>query len=426
MTDITRRQLLGLLGSSAVVAGTASFPFTASAKPSAHVVVVGGGFGGATCVNYLHRFDPNLKITLIEPSKTFISCPFSNKVIAGMEKIGSISFNYEKLAAQQNVSVIYDSVVDIDANAKKISLAGGKSLNYDSVVVSPGVSFRWGKIEGHDIASSEIFPHAWKAGDQTLLLAKQLQEMPDKGTFIISVPEGPFRAPPAPYERASLVAYYLKKNKPKSKILILDSSDSFEEKALFQKAWKKLYPGMIDWVAGNAGGKITRIDTKNKQVFAGSKAYKGDVINVIPPQQAGAIAIKAGLANASGWCDINQATFESAKAKSVYIIGDSCVAGDMKKLGHAANSQAKICAASVVSAIHGLKMPEPVLNSSVYSVLNPKYAISSAEVFRVKSGVISKVSGGLSDLKASKKTHKREAAFAKGWYKSITSDMFLG
>ncbi|VAW61909.1 Flavocytochrome c:sulfide dehydrogenase [hydrothermal vent metagenome] len=428
ITDITRRKLLGLLGSSAVIAGTTSFPFSVKAGKSttAHIVVVGGGFGGATCVNYLHRFDPNLKITLIEPAKTFVTCPFSNKVIAGMQKISSIQFNYTKLAAQPNVTVVHDTVIDIDTDSKKISLSAGKKLPYDSVVLSPGVSFRWGKIKNNDLASTAIFPHAWKAGEQTILLAKQLQTMPDGGTFIISVPGGPFRAPPAPYERASLAAYYLKKNKPKSKILILDSSDSFEEQALFQQAWNKLYPDMIEWVAGTAGGKITRIDTKNKQVFAGSTAHKGDVINIIPPQQAGTIAIKAGLSNKNGWCEVKQPSFESMKARSVYVIGDACIAGDMKKLGHAANSQAKICAASIVSSLHGITMPEPVYNSSVYSVLSPKYAISSASVFRLKAGSISIISGGLSELKASKKTHRREASFAKGWYKSITSEMFLG
>ncbi|VAW57544.1 Flavocytochrome c:sulfide dehydrogenase, partial [hydrothermal vent metagenome] len=409
------------------IAGASSLPFALSAASNtAHIVVVGGGFGGATCVNYLHRFDSNLKITLIEPSKTFITCPFSNKVIAGMEKMSSIQFTYQKLAAQANVNIVHDRVVDIDTTSKKITLANDKPLSYDSVVLSPGVSFKWGQIENNDLASANIFPHAWKAGTQTLLLAKQLQAMPDGGTFIISVPEGDFRAPPAPYERASLAAYYLKKNKPKSKILVLDSQDNYEEKALFQKAWKKLYPDMIEWVAGSKGGKITRIDTKNSQVFAGSTSYKGDVINVIPPQQAGTIAIKAGLTNNNGWCDVSQPSFESTKAKSIYVIGDACVAGDMKKLGHAANSQAKICAAAIVSNLHGIKMPEPVYSSSVYSVLNPKYAISSAEVFRLKGDSITKVSGGPSKLNTSKKNLKREARFAKGWYKSITSDMFLG
>ena len=427
MTNLTRRELLKLLGSSAAIAGTSSLPFSLSAASNtAHVIVVGGGFGGATCVNYLHRFDSNLKITLIEPAKTFVTCPFSNKVIAGMKKIDSIQFTYTKLAAQPNVSVVHDTVVDIDSTSKKIKLASGKSLGYDKLVLSPGVSFKWGKIVNNDLSSAKIFPHAWKAGSQTLLLAKQLQAMPDGGTFIISVPEGNFRAPPAPYERASLAAYYLKKNKPKSKILILDASDSYEEQPLFQKAWKKLYPNMIEWVAGSKGGKITRIDTKTNQVFADSTAYKGDVINVIPPQQAGAIAIKAGLANKDGWCEVKQPSFESAKAKSIYVIGDACVAGEMKKLGHAANSQAKICAASIVSSLHGISMPEPVYSSSVYSIINPKYAISSAEVYRLKGNTISKVSGGPSDINESKKNHKREARFAKGWYKAITSDMFLG
>lgn len=428
MTQLNRRHFLKLIGASSMAAGTGLWlPGIVHAKPKAHVIVVGGGFGGATCANYIRRYSPDIKVTLIEPDKNFITCPFSNMVLAGLKTMNFITHEYDNLKQKRDIKIVHDTVTNIDATKQKIKLKTGKPLKYDRLVVSPGVDFRWGAINGYTQAVASTMPHAWKAGAQTTLLKKQLQDMKDGGKVIIALPEKPFRAPPAPYERASLIAYYFKKNKPKSKILVLDSGKETPEIELFKAGWKKLYPNMIEWVAGNKKGAISAVNSKKMTVkTSGGETVKGDVINVIPPQKAGLIAQTAGLANKNGWCPVDPHTFESTKHKNIYVIGDSSIAGDMPKTAHSANSQAKVCAAAVVLAIRGEKMIDPPLSSAIYSILGPKYAISSAAVYRVKNKKITRVSGGRSDKGASKKTRLKQARFAQGWYKSIVADMFSG
>ena len=427
MSKFSRRDFLKILGVSGVAAGSGSLimPFNAQAKTGARVVVVGGGFGGATCANYIRHYDPSIEVTLIEPSKEFITCPFSNTVLAGIYGIDYITQSYEGLEKNRGVKVIHDLVTAIDPAGKKVILKGGSSVSYDRLVVSPGISFRWDVIDGATEASAEIMPHAWKAGNQTLLLQKQLNSMKDGGTFIISVPQKPFRAPPAPYERASLVAYYLSQKKPKSKILVIDSGGGNEELPVFRAAWKELYPNMIEWVKGSEQGEIHKIDTKTMTVFGRSGAkHKADVINLIPPQKAGDIALSSGLAGKDGWCDVDPASFESKVHKGIHIIGDACVAGEMPKTGHAASSQGKICAAAIVSALRGGSLPKDVTYSeSIYSLLDPPIG-QAAGVYRLKNGKITRVSGGVSDIDASHKTRVKESNFAKGWYKGITTDTF--
>lgn len=423
MDDFNRRRFIKLLAQAGTIAAASSLylPGMVSAKKGAHVVIIGGGFGGSVCAKYIKLFEPSINVTLVEPNKNYITCPYSNTVLAGINKIDFITHSYDQLAAKYGINVIHSLASDIDTAGKRVALQNGKSLHYDRLVISPGISFCKGKgvIEDCD---NEIMPHAWKAGDQTLLLRKQLTAMKNGGVFIIAPPPKPFRGPPAPYERASLVAHYFKNNKPKSKILIVDSSESFAKQELFMNGWEKLYPGMIEWVKDSP---VIRAGNKTMEIFTASgESYKGDVINLIPPQQAGTIVEHAHLTNKDGWCDVNQKTFESSKQKDVYIIGDSSVAGDMPKTGHAANSQAKVCAAAVVSSIEGIQMPEPSYSSSIYSLLGPKYAISLASVYRFSNGKISKVSGGDSPLGAKKKFRLKEAKYAVGWYKSITADMF--
>ena len=423
MHDSNRRRFIKLLGQAGTIATASSllFPGMVSAKKGAHVVIIGGGFGGSVCAKYIKLFEPSINVTLVEPNKNYITCPYSNTVLAGINKIDFITHSYDQLAAKYGIDVIHSVASDIDPVGKKVILQNGKSLHYDRLVVSPGISFCKGKaaIEGCD---NEIMPHAWKAGDQTLLLRKQLTAMKNGGVFIIAPPPKPFRGPPAPYERASLIAHYFKNNKPKSKILIVDSSESFAKQELFMNGWEKLYPGMIEWVKDSP---VIRANNKTMEIFTASgKSYKGDVINLIPPQQAGTIVEHAHLTNKDGWCDVNQKTFESSNQKDIYVIGDSSVAGDMPKTGHAANSQAKVCAAAVVSSIEGIQMPEPSYSSSIYSLLGPKYGISLANVYRITNGKISKVSGGDSPLDAKKKFRLKEAKYSEGWYKSITADMF--
>jgi len=421
LNDFSRRYFIKRLAQAGAITATSSLwlPAIASTKSAAHVVVIGGGFGGSVCAKYIKLFDSSIKVTLIEPSKNFITCPLSNTVLAGINKIDFITHSYDQLAAKYGINIINSVADDIDPISQKVILPDGKKLQYDHLVVSPGIDFRK-QIEGYD---SKTMPHAWKAGPQTLLLRKQLNAMKNGGVFIIAPPVKPFRAPPAPYERASLVAHYFSKKNIKAKILIVDPSDSFSKQELFMSAWKKLYPGMIEWIKDSP---VKRVNNRAMEIVTTSgKTYKGDVINIIPPQQAGLILQRAGLAEQNGWCRVNQKTFESNKQKNIHIIGDASIAGDMPKTGHAANSQAKICAAAIVSNLNGSKMPEPSYSSSIYSLLNPKYAISLAAVYRLINGRISEVSGGDSPLKAKKKIRLKEAKYAAGWYKSITADMFF-
>ncbi len=426
MNSFDRRNFLKILGATGAVSGLGSlmWPLEAFAGTSGKVVVVGGGFGGATCARYLKRWGPKLDVTLVERDTSFITCPFSNEVIAGDLDIGKITHGYGSFA-DLGIKVIHDEVAGIDAGGKSISLKGGSKLKYDKLVLSPGIAFKWGAVENEQVATQEAMPHAWKAGPQTLLLRKQLQAMKDGGTVIIVPPKKPFRCPPGPYERASLMAHYLKENKPKSKILILDSNSSHSKQAAFHEGWASEYGNMIEWVKDTDGGVITSADPGSMTLRNDfGDEYKGDVINLIPAQKAGALVESNGLTNKDGWCTVDMGTFESAVAKDVHIIGDACVAGAMPKSGHSAASQAKNCAAAIVSGLAGNAPPEPTYANTCYSLIGPKYGISVAAVYRLKEGVIVKVSGGVSKVGNKQRVHKNEAKYARGWYKSITAEMF--
>ena len=297
MSKISRRDFLKIASaaSAAGVLGHASLARAAEGgKGSARVVVVGGGFGGATCAKYLRRLDPGISVTLVEPNAKYITCPFSNLVLGGLRTMDSITQSYDALRKKHGVNVMHDTVTAIDAAGKKVTLKSGKSLSYDRLVVSPGIDFKWGAIEGYDEKAADVMPHAWKAGPQTVLLQKKLMAMKDGGTFIMVSPPNPFRCPPGPYERASMVAHYFKEHKPKSKIIILDAKDKFSKQGLFQAGWDKLYPGMIEWVSSAKGGVVTRVDTKKMIVDAALDKHKADVVNVIPPQTAGQISLASG------------------------------------------------------------------------------------------------------------------------------------
>lgn len=429
MNSYNRRSFIKLLsGSSLMLAGINPLSvFAFSKTPSAQVVIVGGGFGGATCAKYLNMFDPALAITLIEPSMRFTTCPFSNAVLSGMQTLDSISHGYQK-HEKRGIKVVHDKVTEIDASGKNVILSNGKKLSYDKLVLSPGIDFIWEDVDGMNAADAELIPHAWQGGSQTTLLRNQLVSMRDGGTFIMAPPGNPFRCPPGPYERVSLIAHYLKQHKPKSKILILDAKPKFSKQSLFTQGWKKLYPGMIEWVSADKGGRIDQVDVKNKILHTESgDKHKADVINFIPPQKAGAISQVAGLTNNDGWCPVNQRTFESKIHADIHVIGDASIAGKMPKSGFAANSQGKVCAAAIVSDIHGINMPDPSYVNTCYSLVSPDYGISVAAVYRYsKAKGIYKVkgSGGVSPKNATDIYRKQEARFAKGWYDSITFDSF--
>ncbi|MCO6411617.1 MAG: FAD-dependent oxidoreductase [Thiogranum sp.] len=431
MNTLTRRRFMQWMGSGALTAIStrAALAQTGSGgKSGKHIVVVGGGFGGATCAKYLRRYDSTLEVTLIEKKPEFITCPASNWVLGGLRGMDKITHSYDKLQSRYGIKVVHDKVTAVDPAARKITLKDGAPIEYDRLVMSPGIDFQWNAIEGYDKAVSETIPHAYKAGPQTVLLRKQLEAMKDGGTVIISAPGNPFRCPPGPYERASMIAYYLKQHKPKSKVIILDTKDKFSKQGLFMEGWEKLYPGMIEWVAGSEGGKVEGVDVKGMTLVtqSGLVKHKGDVINIIPPQKAGWIAQESGLTNDQGWCPVNQKTFESTLHKDVYVIGDSSIAGAMPKSGHSANNQGKMCAAAIVTSLYDLPLPEPSHVNTCYSLLSDDYGITVAAVYHLKDDTIAGVegAGGVSPSDAPAMTRKREAVYAGGWYDSITADSF--
>ena len=304
---ISRRKFCG---ASAATLTSLAFPLPAFAQSAARVVVIGGGFGGASCARALKAIDPKLQVTLVEPNKTFTACPFSNNVIAGLRSIEAQQFGYDKIAAG-GVTVVAQAATAIDAAARTVGLADGTSLSYDRLVLSPGVDLRFDALQGYDEAAAAKMPHAWKAGEQTLLLRKQLEAMDDGGLVVIAAPANPFRCPPGPYERACLIAHYLKTKKPRSKLLILDAKDTFSKQRLFQNAWKELYPGMIEWVSLSQGGKVNAVDPATNTLITDFGNHAAQVANVIPPQRAGRIATIAGATDNTGWCAIDPVTFES-------------------------------------------------------------------------------------------------------------------
>ena len=431
MSGISRRNFIQITGGAAAVSTLGFSSIILAGSKGGNVVIVGGGIGGATAARYIKRADPSINVTIIEPNKNYYTCFMSNEVISGERPMESITFGYKNLESM-GVKIVQDMATNIDAKGKNVATKSNGKIAYDRCIVSPGVDFKWETIEGYDadVAANKI-PHAWKAGPQTALLHKQLVAMKDGGTVIISPPTNPFRCPPWPYERASQIAHYLKTNKPKSKILILDPKDKFSKQGLFTQGWEKHYGfgtdnSLIEWVKGAEGGIIEGVDAKTNTVIGGVDEFRGDVINIIPAQKAGKIAFNAGLVDDKGWCPVNQQTFESTKHKDVYVIGDSSVASPRPKSGYAANSEAKVCAAAVVASLHGKEAPVPSLVNTCYSLITPDDGISVAMVYNLDGTKIQKVkvSGWLTPMDSSAAMRKREARYAHSWFENITHDVF--
>jgi NADPH-dependent 2,4-dienoyl-CoA reductase/sulfur reductase-like enzyme len=417
----TRRDVArGLAASAASLA----FPCPSFAQSAAQVVVIGGGFGGASCARALQRADAKLQVTLIEPKTFYFACPFSNEAIAGLREFEAQQFRYDRIAAE-GVTVVAQTAVKVDAHARTVGLADGTSLGYDRLVLSPGIGLRFDALPGYDEAAATKMPHAWIAGEQTLLLRRQLEAMDDGGTVVLAVPAAPLRCPPAPYERASLIAHYLTTKKPRSKILILDAKDSFSQQRLFEQAWKELYPDMIERIALSQGGRVTSVEPATNSIITDFGNYTADVANVIPPQKAGRIAEIAGAADHTGWCPIDPVTFESKLVPNMHVIGDACIAGAIPKSASAANAQAKACAAAVVSLLAG-KTPEPPrLTGACFNTVAPGYAFSLSGVYAPKDGLFNEVEGGgTSPLDASPEVRAQEAETALDWFSTITADTF--
>jgi NADPH-dependent 2,4-dienoyl-CoA reductase/sulfur reductase-like enzyme len=397
----------------------------AVAQGTSRVVVVGGGFAGSTCARELKRLDSKLQVTMVEANPTFTACPFSNAVIAGLRELKAQQFTYEGVASDE-VKLAVATAIAIDPQVRTVALDSGEALSYDRLVLAPGIDIRWDALPGYDEAAANRMPHAWKAGEQTMLLRRQLEAMEDGGLVVMSAPANPFRCPPGPYERASLIAYYLKTRKPHSKLIVLDSKDVFSKQRLFQNAWKELYPGLLEWVSLSSGGKVISVDPTTNTLVTDFAKHEAKVANVIPPQKAGRIAERAGVADQTGWCAIDPVTFESRLQPNIHVIGDAAIAGGMPKSAFAANAQAKVCAAAVVKLLRGETPVSPKLINTCYSLVAPDYGISIAGVYYPANGQLAEVpgSGGVSPVDAPRSTRSLEAMLSNDWFRTITTEVF--
>ncbi|MGH7795596.1 MAG: FAD-dependent oxidoreductase [Candidatus Binatia bacterium] len=382
MNDISRREFLKASGLSVAALGIGNVPgFAAEAKRP--VIVIGGGWGGATAAKYLRLNDPSIEVTLLEPNKEFISCPFSNLVLAGVEPIKNLTMNYNRLR-KHGVRIRHEAAAAIEPDKKRVRV-GKDSLAYDRLIVSPGIDFLWEQVDGLAQAKDTVL-HAWKAGPQTVQLAKQLQSMRDGGVAVMTVPPVAYRCPPGPYERASMIAWFLQTKKPKSKLIVLDANKDIVSKTGLFKAVFKDYPN-LDY---RPSQKLEKIDVGAKEVTTeiGDKV-KYDVINVIPPQRAGAIAVEAGLVGGDKrWCEVDHVTYESLKHQNIHVIGDATIGLPVPKSGNIANSMGKICATAVASLLNGKEPPVIAPGNTCYSWVNDKEAIAVVNAYKVEKGKV--------------------------------------
>ncbi len=420
MNRLSRRQFLQLAGAAGALSLSACAGLGGGGAKG-RVVVVGGGYGGATAAKYLRLWDPGIEVVMVERSNLFTSCPMSNLVIGGSRTIEDIRRSYDGLR-RHGVQVVHDEVTAIDAGKKTVRLQRGGDVPYDRLIVSPGIDFTFEEIEGYQAAQPKIL-HAWKAGEQTTGLRRQLEAMRDGGVYVLSIPMAPYRCPPGPYERASQVASYFRKAKPRSKVLILDANPDVTSKGpLFKRAWQELYPGMIEY-RGNA--RVVEVDGASMSVRTEFDTVKGDVLNVVPPHRAGDIAMKAGLiTHNKRWCDVDWRTCESKVAKGIHVLGDATLsAPGMPKSGHMTNSEAKVCAAAVIALMSGREPnPNPVMTNTCYSYVSDTEVIHVASVHQwdaAQSTIVPvKGAGGVSAAR-----NDLEGKYAWAWAQNIWADM---
>lgn len=391
---------------------------------AARVVVIGGGAGGAILARTLARSGAGLDITLIEPKTRYTTCFFSNRYITGLQDFDSITHGYERLADDHGVRVLHQAATAIDAQARTVKLSGGETIGWDRLVVAPGIDFRWDAIEGYGPQAAEIMPHAWRAGAQSQILRAQLEAMEDGGTFLIAPPESPYRCPSGPYERVSLVAHYFKQAKPKSKILILDAKSEFPLQAQFEEGWANHYADMIEVIPADFSGGPRAVDPSAMTVMSEDDDFKVAVANIIPPQFSGKIARDAGLADDSGWCPVNQESFESAIIPGIHVIGDAAIASPMPKAGYTANLQAKICARDIILTLTGKAVDPPVTSGACWSHITPDNAVREYAEYEISSGTIKRTILDISLTGEDDNLRAATAGAADRWYRDITSEMF--
>lgn len=417
---ISRRTLLRLAAGGAG-AGILSVAHALRARSGlkAKIVIVGGGFAGSACALQLRRLQPTLDVALVDPDDSYITCPMSNAALVGLRNLDSITVSRRGLE-RAAVAYVHDRVIAIDTRQRRVRLAGGTRLAYDRLVVAPGIRFLWGTPQGYDVAASLTMPHAWVAGAQTQILAAQLRAIRAGGVVAISVPSGPMRCPPGPFERAGLIAGLLKATKPRAKVLIFDANNRFPRQDAFIDAWNSLYPGMIEWIPMTEDGAVVRVAPTAMMLYTANGAHRVDVANIIPPQAPGLLAAQTGLASDHGWCPVKPQTFESQLIEGVHVIGDACIVDPMPKSASAAHSQATQCALAIVASLAGREPPAPHFESVCYSLLGPDSALSIPGRFDMADGAIRQ----LPRTAGESATSLQEVRNAEDWYRYIVKDSF--
>lgn len=420
--SMNRRNFLG--ASAAASAVVLSSPYVKAAghgKPN--VVVIGGGAGGATAARYIAKdSEGKINVTLIEPTRKYYTCFFSNLYLGGFKEIEDIGHTYGNLAAS-GINVVHDWAIGVDRAAKTVTLAGGNTLPYDKLILSPGIDFVEGAVEGWDLSAQNAMPHAYKAGSQSELLKAQLAAMPAGGVFAMIAPPNPYRCPPGPYERVSMVAHYLKNNNPTAKIIVADPKPKFSKMALFQEGWANHYDGMIDWIGEEFGGGNVSVDPAAMTVTIDGEVNKVDVCNVIPAMKAGRIAEIAGVTDGN-WAPVNANDMSTKADADVYVLGDASQQGDMPKSGFSANSQAKVCANAVRGALTGSKVFPAKFSNTCWSLIDTNDGVKVGATYEATPEKIAKVDGFISKTGESAEVRKTTYEESEGWYSGITTDMF--
>ena len=387
------------------------------------MVVVGGGAGGATAARYIAKDSKGeIGVTLIEPTRTYYTCFFSNLYLGGFKEIQDIGHTYGGLAAG-GVNVVHDWAVGVDRDAKTVTLAGGGMVPYDKLILSPGIDFVDGSVEGWGISAQNAMPHAYKAGSQSELLKAQLMAMPEGGTFAMVAPPNPYRCPPGPYERVSMVAHFLKQNNPTAKIIVADPKEKFSKMSLFQEGWNNHYAGMVDWIGSDFGGDVVSVDPNAMTISIDGEETKVDVCNVIPAMKAGRIAELAGVTDGN-WAPVNAADMSTKADADIYVLGDAAQQGDMPKSGYSANSQAKVCANAVRGALTGSKLFPAKFSNTCWSLIETNDGIKVGATYEATPEKIAKVDGFISQTGETADVRKATYEESEGWYTGITSDMF--
>ncbi|AMY70399.1 NAD(P)/FAD-dependent oxidoreductase [Frigidibacter mobilis] len=388
------------------------------------VVVIGGGAGGATVARYLAKDAKGaLDVTLIEPNATYYTCFFSNLYLGGFREFESLAHGYDAIAAA-GVTVVPDRAAGVDPAARTVTLAGGGVLPYDRLVISPGIDFAPGSVPGWSLEAAEIMPHAYKAGPQTQLLKAQIEAMPEGGLFCMVAPPNPYRCPPGPYERVSMVAHMLTQMNPTAKILVLDPKDKYSKQALFEEGWQKHYSGMIEWIGPDMGGNAVEVRPESMEVLIDGEAQKVDVCNVIPGQMAGAIAAAAGVTDASGWAPVDPASMQARADPNIWVLGDASAQGDMPKSAFSANSQAKVAAMAIRAELTGSKQFPAKYSNTCWSLIAPEDGVKVGASYEPTPEKIASVESFISQTGEDAALRKATYEESLGWYEGITADIF--